>query len=53
LPVDLLELGDEVLDVAKLAIVADWGAFVAVACGWHAVAGSHETGLQTGGKADG
>ena len=53
MPVELLELVDEVLDVAKLAIVADSGAFVAVACGWHAVAGSHETGLQTGRKADG
>ena len=50
LPVDLLELGDEVLDVAKLAIVADWGAFVAVACGWHAVAGSHEQGSRRGGR---
>ncbi|HET6187303.1 MAG TPA: hypothetical protein VFE59_09900 [Trebonia sp.] len=53
MPVELLELGDEILDVAKLAVVADSGAIVAVACGWHAVAGNHETGLQTGRKADG
>ena len=53
MPVDLLELGDEILDVAKLAIVADWGAFVAVACGWHAVAGNHGQDSRRGGKADG